>query len=77
MFAELLPHAQTAFPPESAVTSRLASFLGYSGNYAAVRILFRRITEARTQAQGAEHPETLTARANLAHWTPRQGVKSA
>ena len=52
---------------------RIASYLGNSGDYAAARDLQRRVLEAREQILGAERPDTLTARRNLAYWTGKAG----
>jgi hypothetical protein len=43
--------------------SCIADYLGLSGNYAAARLPQQQIAEARTQSLGAEHPDTLSARA--------------
>jgi hypothetical protein len=83
-FAMLLPHAQTAIPPESSAMARIANFLGYSGNYGAARLLQGQIVEGRTGALGTEHrapstehPDTLTARSELAYWTGYAGDAAA
>ena len=46
-------------------------YLGYSGSFAAARDLLRLIVSAYREddAYGAEHPDTLAARAHLADWT--------
>ena len=72
-FAALLPHAQAALPVTSAGLGRVASYLGYSGSYAAARDLQQAICGAREQALGAEHPDTLSARAEVASWTGMAG----
>ena len=73
VFGMLLPHAQAAIPPDTDGMARVASYLGYSGSFAAARDLCRTVLEAREQGPGPEHPDTLTARAELAHWTGEAG----
>jgi hypothetical protein len=69
MFATLLPHARAALDPASSGMFRLAQYLGNNGRYAAARDLGQRVFEARETSLGAEHPNTLSARADLAFWT--------
>ena len=72
-YAALLPHALAALPLTSAPMMNIASYLGYSGSYAAARDLSQRILDASQQELGAEHPETLTVRTILAQWTGQAG----
>ncbi len=72
-FAALLPHAQAALPPDSVVTPDLASYLGYSGGYAAARDFSQAMFQQRTRALGPEHRSTLLARAHFALWTGMAG----
>ena len=72
-FTVLLPHAQAALAADSNGLQRIASALGYSGNLVAARELYRKLVKARSQLLGPEHPDTLTARANLAYWTGEAG----
>jgi tetratricopeptide repeat protein len=72
-FAALLPHAQAALDAGSDGIVQIASYLGYSGNYVAARDLMRGVVDARESAEGAEHPSTLIARSNLAHWSGEAG----
>ena len=72
-FAALLPHAQAALAYVSGGLERIASYVGYSGSYAAARELQRKITGARELALGSEHPDTLTARGHLASWIGEAG----
>ena len=72
-FAALLPHAKAALSADSEGRGRIASYLGYRGNHQAATELYKEVTEARRRVLGAEHPETLTARANLAYWTGHAG----
>jgi hypothetical protein len=71
--AALLPHAQAALADDSAGMARIASYLGWSGSYAAARDLWWRVVDARQRVLGPEHPDTLTARSNLARWTGEAG----
>ena len=73
MFALLLPHAQVALAAGSEGMARVASYLGRSGSYQAARELYRGVFDARVRALGPEHPDTLTARSNLALWTGEAG----
>jgi len=73
IFAALLPHAQAALGAESEGMGRIASYLGFSGNYTAARELSQQVLEAREPALGPEHPLTLSARASLAYWTGQAG----
>jgi hypothetical protein len=52
-FAALLPHAQAALAVTSVGLGRVASYLGYSGSYAAARDLQQAIYDARKQDLGA------------------------
>ena len=74
-FAALLPHAQAVLDLTSRGIWQIARYLGYSGSYPAARDLFRLIADAlgEDEACGPEHPDTLTARGNLARWTGRTG----
>jgi hypothetical protein len=73
IFAALLPHAEAALTPGSDGMARMASYLGYSGSYVAARDLYKRVLNARMEALGAEHLDTLTARGNVAFWTGEAG----
>ncbi len=72
-FAALLPHAQAALPPHSDGMSHIASYLGFSGGYAAARDFSQAILEERARVLGHEHPGTLVARSHLAYWTGMAG----
>ncbi len=71
--AALLPHARVALADHSDGVARIANYVGESGSYAAARDLERRIADAVERILGAEHPDTLTARARLAYWTGLAG----
>ena len=73
VFAVLLPHAQAALDPASSGMAEVARYLGASGRYAAALAVQRKVLHARQEDRGAEHPDTLTARADLAHWTGNAG----
>jgi len=73
VFAALLPHAQAALDPASYGMDKLARYLGASGSYAAALAVQRQVLHAWEETRGAEHPDTLTARANLAYWTGEAG----
>ena len=77
VFAALLPHAQAALAPASSGMYTIAQYLGNIGNYAAARDLLYQILQARETELGAEHPNTLTARAELAYWTGEAGDAAA
>ena len=72
-YAAVLPHALAALPPGSDPMAWVASYLGSSGNHAAARDLAQQVLDARQQELGAEHPDTLAARAQFADWTGEAG----
>ena len=71
VYAVLLPHARAVLDLTSGGLRRIADYLGHSGSFAAARDLWQQIVAAYREddAYGAEHPDTLTARAHLADWT--------
>ena len=73
VFAVLLPHAQAALDPASDGMDQVARYLGESGSYAAALAVQQQVLQAREEIRGAEHPDTLTACADLARWTGRAG----
>jgi hypothetical protein len=77
--AALLPHAQAALDLTSGGMWRIAEYLGESGSYPAARDLWQLITDAHREndAYGPEHPDTLTARNNLAYDTGQAGDAAA
>jgi tetratricopeptide repeat protein len=75
--AVLFPHVQVALPHDSDGMTRIASYLGHSGDYAAARDLHQKIVLARERAHGSEHPSTLNARVGLARWTGVAGDRNA
>jgi Tetratricopeptide repeat len=74
--AELLPHAQVALADDSDGMARIATYLGFSGNFAAARDLHQRVVDARERILGAEHLGTLLARYQLAFWTGAAGYRA-
>jgi hypothetical protein len=73
VFAVLLPHAQAALSAGNEAMGRIAGYLRRSGSYAAARDLYRGMVEDRVRVLGAEHPQTLAARADAAHLTGKAG----
>ena len=73
--AVLLPHARAVLDLTSGGMWQIARYLGYSGSYPAARDLFQLIADAHREddAYGPEHPDTLAARSDLAHWTGEAG----
>jgi Domain of unknown function (DUF4062)/Tetratricopeptide repeat len=73
--AVLLPHARAVLDPTSHGIQEIARYLGFSGSYSAARDLYQLIADAHTGSDtyGPEHPDTLTARHNLAVWTGHAG----
>jgi Tetratricopeptide repeat len=62
-----------------AAYGRLRNYLGYSGSYPAAWDLFQVIANAHRDddAYGAEHRDTLNARASLAYWAGKAGDPAA
>jgi len=73
VFAALLPHAQAVLPPDNPGMEDIASYLGYSGGYAAAREFSQALLEERARELGSEHRATLAARVHLAFWTGKAG----
>jgi hypothetical protein len=73
VYAMLLPHVQVAAPADSAAAAAIADYLGFSGSYPVARESMAGVVEARERTYGPEHPDTLTARCMLAHWTAQAG----
>jgi hypothetical protein len=73
--AVLLPHARAVLDLTSGGIWQIARYLGYSGSYPEARDLFGLIADAYMDADGygPEHPDTLTTRHELAHWTGQAG----
>ena len=75
VFAALLPHAQAALDPASYGMDQLARYLGASGSYAAALAVQQQVLHAREETRGAEHPDTLTARATWPAGPGRRGMR--
>jgi hypothetical protein len=73
VFVSLLPHVQAASADNSSGLWRAASYLGYSGSYAAARDLQQRVVDIQVRVSGPDDPDTLLARGNLARWTGEAG----
>jgi hypothetical protein len=71
----LLAHAQLVADPLGAPTRRLAIALGDGGDYATARTWWQRLVTVYADRLGPEHPETLSARSNLAHWTGKRAIR--
>jgi Domain of unknown function (DUF4062)/Tetratricopeptide repeat len=76
-FAALLPHAQTALPPASYGSDKIATYLRAIGNYGMAVNLQQRILKTCKEGLGDENPRTLTARARLATLTGEAGDPAA
>ncbi|MEV4020352.1 FxSxx-COOH system tetratricopeptide repeat protein [Nonomuraea angiospora] len=76
-FAQLLPHARTVLPLTSPILRTVAQYLGQSGDYRTATTLTREIHHALEASLGAEHPDTLVARDDLAIWTGEAGDAAA
>jgi hypothetical protein len=75
VWAALLPHVLAALDLTSDGMWLIAHYLGNSGSYPAARDLFQLITQALEDddSYGAEHPDALAARHELARWTGQAG----
>ena len=73
--AVLLPHVRAVLDLTSGGMWQIARYLGYSGSYLAARDLFELIADAHSgmTPDGPKHPDTLTARHELARWTGEAG----
>ncbi|MBE1592360.1 tetratricopeptide repeat protein [Nonomuraea angiospora] len=72
-YQALLPHARAVLPADSPGLHRLVDFLDASGDYTTAVQLQQDIYTHALATLGAEHPDTLTARHNLAWWTGEAG----
>jgi hypothetical protein len=77
VFAALLPHVQTALAPHSDGMLQIAEYLHHSGRFAAALAMWHKVVDARQQAFGAEHPDTLDAGRGLAWSTFEAGDPAA
>jgi len=71
----VLPHARAVLDLTSGGMHRIAGYLANSGSNPAAWDLFQLITDALMEdsAYGPEHPDTLSARDNLAYFTGSAG----
>ncbi len=77
-YALLLPHALQTVADDSPAMARIASYLGSSGSHAAARDRWELIVQALgNRPSGAQNPETLKARLQLARWTGEAGDPEA
>ena len=60
-------------PRRSPPAHSLARWTGEAGDAAGARDQYAALLPVRERVSGAEHPHTLTARANLAYWTGAAG----
>ncbi|WP_344448879.1 hypothetical protein, partial [Acrocarpospora macrocephala] len=72
-YGRLLPHARAALSSDSAAMGQVLDYLAASGDYATAKTLQHLRRQALDDTQGAEHPDTLTARADLASYTGQAG----
>jgi len=72
-YARLAPHARVALSPGSPAMARVIDYLGASGDYASAKELQHQRYLALSSALGPEHPDTLTARHELAYWMGEAG----
>ncbi|MFD0480864.1 tetratricopeptide repeat protein [Nonomuraea thailandensis] len=72
-YRALLPHARTVLPPGSPGLYLLVDYLDASGDYRNALQLQQDICIHAVAALGAEHPDTLTTRHDLAVLTGRRG----
>jgi tetratricopeptide repeat protein len=75
--AALLPHAQRVLAADSPGMAQIVNYLIKSGSYAAASELGRKVLEARVRTLGADHPDTLGIRNQLAYVTGRAGDAAA
>ena len=73
VFAALLPHAPAALNPASYSMAQISRYLAASGSYTAALAVQQQVLHAWEEIRGAEHPSTLTARANLAYFIGQAG----
>ncbi|TLP56268.1 tetratricopeptide repeat protein [Microbispora triticiradicis] len=77
VYASLLPHSRVALPAESPGMGAVVDYLRASGDYRTAKTLQQRHAGALHDTLGPDHPDTLTARANLAYWTGMAGDAAA
>ncbi|MGN9786930.1 FxSxx-COOH system tetratricopeptide repeat protein [Nonomuraea sp. ZG12] len=73
IYARLLPHVMVLLQAGSPALSRTVDYLDATADYATAVRLQQRVVDAACERVGAEHLETLTARARLARFTGMAG----
>jgi hypothetical protein len=73
IWVALLPHAQAALTADSGGMARIATYLAVIGNYNTARVFQQQALKARERMLGAEHPDTLRTRGNIARSTGQAG----
>ncbi|MCG5214711.1 FxSxx-COOH system tetratricopeptide repeat protein [Streptosporangium sp. KLBMP 9127] len=76
-YRRLLPHGLTVLAPGSDALLEISTYLGAAGDARTARALARQLCDHRTEHLGAEHPDSLTTRHNLAEWTGQSGDAAA
>lgn len=72
-YTVLLPHILAALTVDSTSMVRAVRYLGASGDYRTASLLQHNILINTQGRLGAEHPDTLTAQANLTYYTGEAG----
>ncbi|GIH94312.1 ATP-binding protein [Planobispora siamensis] len=72
-YAGLLPHARAVLAPDSPGMGAVLDYLRASGGHRTARTLQERRCAVLLGALGPEHPDALTARADLAYFTGESG----
>ncbi|MEU7891209.1 tetratricopeptide repeat protein [Microbispora bryophytorum] len=76
-YARLLPHVRALLAPDTPSVAAVIAYLHASGDYRTARDLEQRRLTALRDSIGPEHPETLTAQADLASYTGQAGDAAA
>ncbi|MEV3986893.1 tetratricopeptide repeat protein [Nonomuraea sp. NPDC049758] len=76
-FRRLLPHARAVVPLDSPYLQQILDYLRQSGDHATGLAIQRDVYTHHLHRSGSNHPETLTARHNLADWTGEAGDAAA
>ncbi|MFF0451547.1 FxSxx-COOH system tetratricopeptide repeat protein [Streptomyces sp. NPDC004609] len=73
----LVPHARSTLGPSRPGTAKLVEYLGASGDFRTAKIVQEEICTNLAERLGDEHPDTLSARAELANLTGLVGDPAA
>jgi hypothetical protein len=76
-YQALLPHARSVLPLDSPGLKQMVIYLNASGDYTTAVPLQHDLYTHTAATLGADHPDTLTARHNLAVWTSHAGNAAA